>query len=276
MRAASGMSRTIDPRRPMALTAEQQAQVARHPEVKLLRRYRKGLKSKIRKRYGTITRARGSVVYNVYRDAVRDCQNTSKAVRKAMVAESRRLYQRHQPTLDIERQLNDDVEKRPQKAGAEDEQPLSSHRSRALNALLTFVPSDPEEESKRRSEAIAAVAALSQRREPVMPKVCRPRSVNTTLSPSDDDDKVEIDLSFPLVCHPTQCIFCLGDTTLSSERRVKEFHSRGTLKRHFRNRHLRYLPDDKPIDCPHPECGITLHNKMHLQNHAEIVHKTAT
>lgn len=38
MRAASGMSRTIDPRRPRKLSLTQKAEVDRHPEVRLLRR----------------------------------------------------------------------------------------------------------------------------------------------------------------------------------------------------------------------------------------------
>ena len=43
MRAASGMSRNIDPRRPRKLNATQQAEVDRHPEVRLLRRKFKSL-----------------------------------------------------------------------------------------------------------------------------------------------------------------------------------------------------------------------------------------
>ncbi|KAL9594076.1 MAG: hypothetical protein Q9179_005568 [Wetmoreana sp. 5 TL-2023] len=43
MRAASGMSRTIDPRRPRKLNIAQQAEVDRHPEVRLFRRKLKSL-----------------------------------------------------------------------------------------------------------------------------------------------------------------------------------------------------------------------------------------
>ncbi|KAL8626093.1 hypothetical protein Q9189_008226 [Teloschistes chrysophthalmus] len=43
MRAASGMSRTIDPRRPRKLNLAQQTEVNRHPEVRLLRRRLKSL-----------------------------------------------------------------------------------------------------------------------------------------------------------------------------------------------------------------------------------------
>lgn len=275
MRAASGMSRTIDPRRPTALTNQQLAEVAHHPEVKLLRRQCRGLKQRIRDKYGTITRARGTAIYTRFQDASRDCQNKSRAVRKAMFAESRRLYERRQPMMVIMQQLSKMGEGKLQ-VPSEYEAPLSRHRCRALDALLTFVTSDPVEEGIRRAEAIAAVAALSQRREPVTPKVCRPRNVTTVAARSEDESKEVTSTSFPLECRPTQCIFCLGATKCSMERRVKEFHSRGTLKRHFQNRHLRYLPDDKPVDCPHPRCKVTLNNKMHLQNHAEMVHKTTT
>jgi hypothetical protein len=58
--------------------------------------------------------------------------------------------------------------------------------------------------------------------------------------------------------------------------RVKSFHSKATLKRHFDGKHLRHYPEQTPIECPHPSCNITLNDKDHLRNHAAIVHKTVT
>jgi hypothetical protein len=80
----------------------------------------------------------------------------------------------------------------------------------------------------------------------------------------------------PIECLPTQCIFCLGKADLANELRIKTFHSRGDLKKHFERKHLRHIPDGRAIDCPHPACEKRLSNKEHLQNHAAAVHKTFT
>ncbi len=34
--------------------------------------------------------------------------------------------------------------------------------------------------------------------------------------------------------------------------------------------------DGQPIACPHPRCDVSLNSTKHLQNHAEVVHKTPT
>ena len=100
MRAASGMSRTIDPRRPTELSVGQQAQVKRHPEVKLLRRHRHSLKGTIRDKYGATTRVRGTAIYNARHDVRRRHERVVKAVWKAMLAESKRLFRKRQPLAD--------------------------------------------------------------------------------------------------------------------------------------------------------------------------------
>ena len=82
--------------------------------------------------------------------------------------------------------------------------------------------------------------------------------------------------TIPIQCKPTQCILCLGDKGLSTEKRLLSFHSHGDMKKHFNRKHLRHHPDHQPIACPHPRCEATLTGKMHLQNHAEVVHKTPT
>lgn len=281
MRAASGMSRTIDPRRPTQLSHDQQAQVRRHPEVRLLRRHQDGLKRKVRDMYGTTTRAKGSAIYNAYHDARRAHQNALKAVRKALIAESRTAYRKRQPVADISRQLRGDVEDKSAAYALNDSPALSQRRRRAISALLTFATSDPAEETKRRTEAIAAVAAVSRHREAPVPKACRPKQASFVDSKGRQDVDADLGVEvrapkFSLECRPTQCIFCLGQEDLSLERRIKSFHSRGTLKRHFQNNHLQHHPDGQPIDCPHPLCKLTLEDKASLQNHAAMVHKTFT
>ncbi len=107
--------------------------------------------------------------------------------------------------------------------------------------------------------------------------------------PSSSNTKLERDLtppsvlqppclsdSIPIECKPTQCIFCVGCEGLPTEARLKSFHSHCDLKKHFYRKHLRHHPDGQPIICPHPRCKATLKGKIHLQNHAELMHKILT
>jgi len=175
MRAASGMSRTIDRRRPRRLTAAQQAEVNRHPEVRLLRR-----RLQSQKQWFTIRRVQ------------------------------------------------------------------------AINAV-TALCSLQECRGFRRRQNSASDTKLKK------------ESTPPTLSES-----------LPLEFQPTQCIFCLGDEGLPAEKRLWSFHSHDDLKKHFYRKHLRYHPEDQPIACPYSRCEATLIGEMHLQNHAEAVHKTPT
>ena len=82
--------------------------------------------------------------------------------------------------------------------------------------------------------------------------------------------------TIPIECKPTQCIFCLGCEGLPAVTRLKSFASPGDLRKHFHRKHLQHHPKYQSIDCPHPRCAVTLNNTEHLQNHAEVVHKTRT
>ena len=103
IRAASGMARSIDQRRPRALNDQQLAKACRHPEVRLLQRGKEGLKGRIRAKYRTISRARGTEWYRKYWEACRQVQSEKKAVKKAMMAEIKAKYREQQPVADIVR-----------------------------------------------------------------------------------------------------------------------------------------------------------------------------
>lgn len=282
MRAASGMTRSLDQRRPRALSDNQIAEARRHPEVRLLLRIRKRLAKTIRAQYGTISRTRGTVVYDSYQEACRKYQSKIKAVRKALMAEEKKRYRKQQPIADIEIQLNDrHVECKQLSRSAPHEDLLSKERRRVVAALFTFASADVSEECKRRSEAINALIALSQRQERAIPKVCHSRhddgvSEFAVRPVPSENTNVAASPTVSWECQPTQCIFCLGQKSLRQELRVKTFRSRGDLKKHFHRKHLRHHPDDQPIKCPHPMCNLTLRDKAHLQNHAAIIHGTLT
>ena len=278
IRAASGMSRSIDRRQPRSLNKSQLAEVGRHPEVKLLLRVRNNLAKRIREKYRAISRTKGTKAYEAYQQACRAYRSKRKAVRKTLMAEVKASYRKQQPLADIASQLAGPSVKQQDRtdSGSGAQVNLSEERCNAISALFTFATSDPAEECRRRSEAIKAVTALSKCQRPGVKDVCRARSSSDTEGEVQAEESKAAPEPFPIECGPTQCIFCLGNPELSLEDRRKTFRNRDGLKRHFHRKHLRHNPDGEPIDCPHPKCDAGLSDKVHLQNHAATVHKTFT
>ncbi len=275
MRAASGMSRTIDPRRPRRLNLAQQAEVDRHPEVRLVRRRLKSLLQTFQDQKRSIASAKGTPLYDHYRQAYQAHRNLRRRNEKTLLTEVKERYKKEQPVIDIQHQLKGlpvAVEESLQAA-----EYVFAERVQAIDAIFTFATSSTEEECQRRAAAINALIALCKkqesqgfrrrkadikaREEQTSPSVSLPPNLSETL---------------PVECKATQCIFCLGNEELSAADRLKTFVSRGDLKKHFHRKHLRHHPDHQPIACPHPRCKATLKGKMHLQNHAEMAHKTPT
>ena len=179
MRAASGMNRSIDPRRPRSLSDRQLAEVKRHLEVKLLLRTRNALAKQIRGEYGTISRTKGTEIHELYARAYRRPQSRKKAVQKAFMTEVEAGYRKRQALTDIENQLNGPLIKAEEDAttdhGFNDR--FSKEHRRAIAALFNFATSEPAEECNRRSQAVSAVSTLSKRQELRDRKICRSRSL---------------------------------------------------------------------------------------------------
>ncbi|CAF9942110.1 MAG: hypothetical protein HETSPECPRED_005169 [Heterodermia speciosa] len=273
MRAASGMSRTIDSRRPRKLSLAQQAEVDRYPDVRLLRRRLKSLLQTFQDQKRSITSAKGTPLYHHYRQAYRAHRSLRRRHEKALLTKVKERYKKEQPVIDIQRQLKG-LPMAEQEA-LQTAEYVFEERVHAIDALFTFATSSTEEECQRRTTAINALIALCEKQEnqgfrrsradikfkEKQASVSLPRKLSETL---------------PIECKATQCIFCLGNEDLSAADRLKTFASRGDLKKHFHRKHLRHHPDGQPIACPHPRCDVILNGGMHLQNHAEVMHKTRT
>ncbi|OQN95408.1 hypothetical protein B0A48_18594 [Cryoendolithus antarcticus] len=91
IKAASGTTRKIDRRQLNALNRQQLEGVDRHPEVRLLARRRGALATSTRAAYITITRTKGTALYEDYHDA-------------------RKVYLKRNKALYIEQQLNGDYD----------------------------------------------------------------------------------------------------------------------------------------------------------------------
>ena len=270
MRAASGMSRTIDRRRPWKLSQSQKTEVNRHPEVRLVRRRQERLREVIKNKYGTITRLKGSIIYDQYQKALRSYRNMKRRQEDRLLQEIKTKFKIEQPVADIERQL----EGLPV---AEEPEGTQSHvfpeRVRVIDTLFTFATDTTEQEYERRSAAINALVALCSLQG--AHRLYRQKTGQPYQEPLPQQFPSLSD-SLGIECKPTQCIFCLGREEIPSEKRLKCFHSRGDLKKHIFRHHFSHHQSGVPIDCPHPRCKISLSTTSHLQNHAEMVHKTPT
>ena len=271
MRVASGMSRTIDPRRPRKLNVAQQAEVDRHPEVSLLRRRLKSLLRVFQDRKCSIASTKGTPLYDHYRQAYKAHRNLRRRQEKALLIQVKERYKKEQPVIDIQRQLKGllVVEQKALQAA----EYVFLERIQAIDALFTFATSSIEEESRRRVTAIHALIVLCRKQENQgfrRPKV-NAEEKQTSVSPP-----INLSKTLPMECEATQCIFCLGNEGLSTFDRLKTFTSRGDLKKHFLRKHLRHHSNGQSIACPHSRCDVVLKCAMHLQNHVEVVHKTPT
>ena len=278
MRAASGMSRTIDRRRPRKLEAAQKAEVDRHPEVRLLRRKLRSLKKVFQDQKISIASTKGTPVHEEYQKAYRAHRNQKRRLEESLLKEVKARYKREQPVIDIQRQLKGLPIVAEETVNAEAY--VFAERVRVIDTLFAFTTSSPEEECKRRVEAINALTALCSLQESRHFRRQKPSSADTKLerdlTPPSVFQAPSLSDAIPIECKPTQCIFCLGCEGLPTEARLKSFRSHGDLKKHFHRKHLRHHPSGQPIACPHPRCDVDLKSKMHLQNHAELVHKTPT
>lgn len=99
-RLASGMSRTIDRRRPRKLDDAQKAEVDRHPEVRLLRRRQKKLFEFIRDKHGSIASMKGTPVYDRYQKAFQAHRNMKRRQEAALLQKVKARYKKEQPVTD--------------------------------------------------------------------------------------------------------------------------------------------------------------------------------
>ena len=218
MRAASGMSRTIDPRRPRKLNLAQQAEVDRHPVVRLLRRRLKSLLQTFQDQKRSIASMKGTLLYNHYRQAYQAHRNSRRRHEKALLMEVKERYKKEQPVIDIQRQLKGlPVAEQEALQAAEY---VFVERVHAIDALFTFATSSTEEECQRRVTAIDALIALCKRQESQGFRRRR-ADIQAKVEQTSVSPLPSLSETLPVECKATQCIFCLGNEDLSADDRLK-------------------------------------------------------
>ncbi|MCJ1478787.1 hypothetical protein MMC13_007471 [Lambiella insularis] len=280
MRAAGGMSRTMDSRRPRKLTEAQSASVEHHPLVCKLRRKRDRLKATIRDRGMSIASQHGT--YEQYKKIRQEYRNEKQRQRATLLIEVKERYKMEQPLIDIREQLEGQwTEEETQNPATEMPVYALPERSCAIDKLFTLPASSFEDERQRQIDAINAITAICSVQESRPRRRPRPMISASGTGRQMNAQSVSVpNLSLPpspsklSQVGPTQCIVCLGKKQLAYKDRIRSFHSVGDLKKHFHRKHLRHYKEGEAIECH--LCGIALNGPMHFQNHAARVHGTRT
>lgn len=277
IRVACGMRRSIDPRRPRKLTAEQLSQVNKHPSVITLYRERDDIDQKL----ALAKRVKASsatlqLLQASKREVTLAYRREKQRQKKVLLEKLKDRYNRDQAVADIQNQLNNRPVDTPRQILGD---LLLPERARAVQMLLTLPETTSGRERDREIRAIAALCALCKIKEGSMGYTrasgnLMQQAVHAGRNGRPMDVEISLDglpSPFPMHCRPTQCFLCVGDRYLSAQKRFKEFYSRRDLEKHLHRQHLRHFSeDDTIIMCPMDR--TKLYSKSQLIEHGQLVH----
>lgn len=274
VKAMGNMSLTRDPLAPTKLSRDDALSIEQHPTVVKLRQQRDALTKRIKQ---------------VRQDAG-PCEN------KEEEEELRQLKKDTQAKLLRKRkQLHDHKQKKARKRYfmENDTRELEyggdlslEDEDEAKSAATTYALEERAYIASilcRRPRNLHEPGALEQRCELIrlMTKLCRRRELRRRpiifdpVAPQTKQEDSPSASSFPLVCDPRQCLFCIGDEGLPLAQRMFCYSRVAKMMDHIENEHLRRFVPDATIPCPHPTCrkeGVLLKGVLHFKRHAQEVH----
>ena len=201
--------------------------------------------------------------------------------RNRMLDKARRRHFRNADTATLEAQFTDaslaasDKEVKPP-APPQYDIPERGEVVRSTCELIADLTD--HEKHARRVETLRARVTLCGRQES---RRRRPESTQPSREPmtppktSREDSEGDRHDRFPLVCKPTQCIFCLGNERKSYQGRTAEYARPNKMMNEV-ERHLKRFASDDPVPCPHPQCTaseLVLPRVAAFKNHTAMVHK---
>ena len=277
MRAASRMTRWINPDRPQSLTLEQSQSVDKHPRLRQLLAQR----AKWNQRYkGTATKQPG------YGSISSEIVNLRQRLRAALLKQVRDAWDKEHPINEVELQLAGLKFSDAPEAKVIQLPEMPSMQKRLVETVMTLPGSTVGEEFRRRNAAIDAVAAYCHFQEGGAVAIPRERPSTPKASPmtsketnphlaAAEAEKQGLSNAMLLVFteeRTTTCFLCLGEESLPFEKRTYKFASPGDLTKHFKRKHLAHIKEGDQLRCK--VCRMGLQHKQHLLNHAESIHGT--
>ena len=277
------MTLTVDPNAPDTLSGKLLEKLANSKRVIQLSRTSKDLTKELRKKYRLVGLAPPNDPLLEAKNQVDAALHREKTNRRnRMLVKARKRHFRHADTATLEAQFIDST------TAASDEDvtpPLPLQYDIPERSDIVRLTCEPiadltdEEKHLRRIEALRTRVALCRRQESQRRR--RPRLAyhpSRLIPPPEgspeilEEDKTN---KYPLVCKPTQCIFCLGDERKSQGGRIFEY-ARPSKMMDEVERHLKRFALNDPIMCPHPTCratGLVLSGVTNFKNHTAKVHK---
>jgi hypothetical protein len=205
--------------------------------------------------------------------------NERRRQRDALLGKLREEWDVENPVREIELQLSGFKFDQDVKTSLDlaDDMPLTQRR--LVETIITLPGTTLEEETRRRNDAINAVAAHCQFQEGGAVARGRPSTKKSPTPVQEVDPQVAaataekraLDAAILSVFkeeRPTICFVCLGEGL------IKSFGKPGDLSKHFKRKHLRHISDTDRLECK--VCQMPLQNKMILQNHAQRIHGTVS
>lgn len=272
-------SLTADRSAPTELTSEQKAELSRHPQVIRLSEKNRALTIKIHAAgYRPISTAKGTHLFQKKKKIKARLNCLKTTLRNLMLKKARKRHFRKADTITFDSQFSGTGATPAFSKNISHTTPLTYHLpERAAVVRLTCTDADGLTEQAKltqRIQAIEARVALCHRQENR-----RRRRPQYRLKQEDPDsssgDLAEERDRFPLVCKPTQCIFCLGNECKPHQERIFEYAKPNKMMNEV-EKHLTRFKDDDAIPCPHPTCktaGLVLPGVMTFKNHTAAIHK---
>lgn len=165
--------------------------------------------------------------------------------------------------------------------------PTSPAQQRMLDALNAPLINNMVSQFERRDAAIMAIMAYCNVEEPVTTKVLEARHPPPPPEITEGLDPLERGRRFRAsvmgsVGNVRRCFICiakaltlnLGDPNVPTL--TRQFYSHDSLSRHFVSVHLKPLGAETSGECPICMPPVWLSDKMHFQNHTEVVHGIRT
>ncbi|KAK4862951.1 hypothetical protein LT330_010695 [Penicillium expansum] len=289
MHAACRMSRTIDPNRPQDLTSVQSSSVNQRPEILALVQRRDELRQKLGR---PLSRHRGTVKYDTYRKLNQEINGARERARNALLSQIQEKYDQEQPMLEVQRQLSEATLEKEVKTKLQRSEELPLPQKRLIECLLSLPPPTLDQEMRRRTEAIDAVAVYCQFEEGETCRLPRNKRFQNELVGLDgpgnrpSEDEVTESKSQPVAPfeaafrsimkdhRPLFCFICLGQSELDMKKRVQQFASHGDVSKHIKRKHLQNIAAGTVISCN--ICDQKFDKVIHFQRHAIDFHSTVT
>ncbi|KAI3226235.1 hypothetical protein DTO012A9_9396 [Penicillium roqueforti] len=289
MHAACRMSRTIDPNRPQDLTTVQSSSVNQRPEILSLVQRRDELRQKLGR---PLSRHRGTVKYDAYKKLNQEINGARERARNALLSQIQEKYDQEQPMLEVQRQLSEATLEKAVKTNLQRSEELPPPQKRLIECLLSLPPPTLDQEMRRRTEAIDAVAFYCQFEEGETCRLPRNKRFENNVveldclgnHPSDDEatqskskSDSPLEAAFRSITNdhrPLFCFICLGQKDLDMKKRLQQFASHGDVSKHIKRKHLQNLAANTKIACN--ICDRDFDKVMHFQRHAIDFHSTVT